>query len=158
MVGTFSKLNQREEVFFLCQTFERTEEVPKRTLTVKSGTIFLMPLINYISTMPSDGRNEEEISTTAMKKMDSIAIIELSINQIGLRLSPKDFRFRSNAFHVLLPSSNILDLKGGIVTCVSDGYWIMIEAISGPLEISSSATCSSGRTKISAKYFIEIPH
>ncbi len=55
-----------------------------------------MPLINYLATIPEDGRTEEEIQSTAKWKMDSVAIVRLSINLFDIKLRVEDFRFRSN--------------------------------------------------------------
>jgi hypothetical protein len=155
--GKFSRLGQTQKnVIFLCQTFERVKNVPVRNVMVQSGTSIFMPLINYISTIPTDGQTKEELVSTARAKIDSVEVADLSINKMSLPLNICEYRFRSNLFQVKLPCHNILNSNLDIATCVSDGYWIMIKPIKSAMTISSNASCSTGRTRISITYHIQV--
>ncbi len=156
MTGEYAKLNQGDKILFLCQTFEKTQVVPRRKLRIEEGTVIFMPLINYLATIPEDGRTEEEIQSTAKWKMDSVAIVRLTINLFDIKLRVEDFRFRSNVFEVSVPPFNLLGLNSGIIKCASDGYWIMLEPANRSLAMYSTASCSSGRTRISVDYSIEL--
>jgi hypothetical protein len=114
-----------------------------------------MPLINYISIIPYDGKNKEELIFTAQGKIDSVQELNLTIDGRKAPVDFSDYRVRCGPFHLFLPSRNLLDVNDGMATCVSDGYWIMF-IVRKSVNVSSSASCSLGRTLISIEYLIEI--
>ena len=71
--GNKATLNQHDpNVFFLCQTIDTTKSasrmIPRRKVTVRSGTSILMPIINWISVWHEDGETDENLSSVAACK------------------------------------------------------------------------------------------
>jgi hypothetical protein len=156
MTGRFARLNQpHRNVLFLCQTYEGMGIVPFRILNVGPGTSVFMPIINYLSTLPSDGLTEAELTSTARRKIDSVQEIVLELDGKDVEFDFVEHRFVTSIFHIRLPRSNLLNMKEGVAACVSDGYWVMLEPIGRRVNIRTSASCSSGRVQISAKYLID---
>ena len=52
----------------ICQTLNAVDKIPLRNIVVKQGISIFMPLINWISIMPEDGKTDEELICVAKEK------------------------------------------------------------------------------------------
>ena len=141
------------EVFFLCQTYEQTSSIPNRSIRIRSGKLIFTPVINWISIMGCDGANDEELLSTAVKRMDIIANLEAVIDGQKIK-GLQGFRVLSPFFEFDLPEDNILGLPPGRRRGISDGYWIFVAIQGNEARLTSSGSCSSGATKIGVNYEI----
>ena len=156
LTGSNTKLNQAHpNVYFLCQTIEGAEWIPTRRTTVPEGSAIFMPIINWISVLDIDGKNEEELHSVARDKMDKVANLEVEINRAKLEVSLDHYRVHSTFFSVELPANNILQLPAGSRGLVSDGYWICFYPSYERVMLSTFGSCSSGKTRIGINYDIE---
>jgi hypothetical protein len=155
-IGNNAYIGQvNSNVFFLCQTFERTGMTPSRTVSVQRGLALFLPLINWISVYPEDGSSDKELALKAQEKMNTISDLMISINGSKIR-SLQQYRFQSRAFHVILPDDNILNLSPGTRRVISDGYWIMTYPILQPIQMKTFGSCTAGLTRIGVNYVIRI--
>lgn len=143
-------------VFFLCQTFDRKNSSPCRIVTIQKGTSLFFPVINWISVSPGDGKTEADLILKAETKMNTIGDLKLKINGRPICTNLEKYRVKSRPFHVNLPRNNILKLNPGVKKVVSDGYWILTEAIIEPIHLVTFGSCSAGLTKIGVNYEINI--
>jgi hypothetical protein len=141
--------------FFLCQTFESADCIPKRSVRVPSGKRIFMPILNWISV---NDRNEsdEELLRIAHERMDNVGKLEIYINGRQVIDNFQKYRVQSPFFELVLCADNILNVDPQNTRMISDGYWIMLEPISEQITINSFGACSSGATQISANYEITI--
>jgi len=144
------------QAIFLCQTIENSASIPKRNLTITSGTAALMPIINWISIEREDGNSNYDLRRKAKEKMDVIQKLEVSINNLNFKKDLERFRIMTAVFEVYLPENNILDVPKGIRRAISDGYWLFFRPLCHPVDIRSFGTCSSGATEIAVSYHIDI--
>jgi hypothetical protein len=157
LTGINAELNQNDPcVFFLCQTFESSDIVPIRNITIPRGRSLFMPLINWISTVPDDGRTDEDLVTKANKKMSAIQDVQVIINGKEINLSDTGYRVIAGPFEVTLPDANILNLDPGPTRVYSDGYWIFSEPLYSSISLSTYGSCSLGLTKIGVLYNIKV--
>jgi hypothetical protein len=143
-------------VFFLCQTYENTDILPCRTLAIPMDSLIFMPIINWISIMHHDGETDQQLLTIAKNKMNVVTNLELIINGIPVEKGLDEYRAVSPFFDVELPEDNIVGLSPGVRRAVSDGFWFFIKPRENMLELISTGACSSGLTKIGAKYRINL--
>jgi hypothetical protein len=156
ITGSNTKLNQNNpNIFFLCQTIEGIERIPTRRTTVPAGRAIFMPIINWISVLDIDGKNEDELHFVARDKMDKAANLEVEINGAIIEYPLNNNRVHSSFFTVELPADNILRLPSGPRGLVSDGYWICFYTNSNRINLSTFGSCSSGKTRIGMVYDIE---
>jgi hypothetical protein len=142
-------------VFFLCQTYEGVNSIPDRTIEIPRGRSIFMPIINWISILHNDGECEEELLTTAKKRMDVVANLEISVNQISIKKGLEKYRAQSPFFEFdLYEDDNILGLPAGQKRAVSDGYWLFIEQLKYGAKLTTFGSCSSGATRIGVNYNI----
>ena len=141
-------------VFFLCQTYERSGVIPKRSISLPKKKAIFMPIINWISLMHHDGETDKELLDKATKSMDVIGDMEISINGVALRENLSNFRALSPFFEVQLPQDNIIGISPGRRRAVSDGYWIFFKPLQSEISLRSFGYCSSGATKIGVDYEI----
>ena len=85
-------------VFFLCQTFEQIGVTPSRIVSIQEGLALFLPLINWISVFPEDGKSDKELALKAQAKMNTIGDLMISINGNKIR-SLQQYRFQSHSFH-----------------------------------------------------------
>lgn len=157
LTGINAKLNQNDScVFFLCQTFECSDIVPIRNITIPRGRSVFMPLINWISTIPDDGMTDEDLVIKANKKMDAIQNIKVIINGNEINLKDTDLRVIAGPFEVTLPDANILNLDAGRTRVYSDGYWMLSRPLNSAISLSTYGSCSLGLTKIGVLYNIKV--
>ncbi len=153
--GQYAQLKQSDpNVFFLCQTFTRHDDNPTRHVIVPFGKAIFMPIINWISVFPDDGRSDDDLLAMAKRKIDAVENLELSINYQKLKVDLNKYRVTSTAFEVYLPKNNLLNAEEGYSRCVSDGYWVLFLPFKQKLLISSYGSCSLGITKIAISYDI----
>lgn len=153
--GSHASVNQiGQRVFFICQTFANHSLTPIRQVTLPDRCAIFTPIINWISVSPIDGVDEEQLLRSAKTKIDAVENLQLSINGKPVRTRLKDYRVTSGQFEVIMPTDNVLGLKEGNATCLSDGYWLMFEPKKMSFELSSYGSCSSGANKIGASYCI----
>lgn len=152
--GCYAGINQSHlPVFFLCQTYENTGILPSRNISIPVNSRIFMPIINWISIMHHDGETDEQLLTVARNKMNVVSNLEFVVNGISISTC---FRVLSPFFDVDLPSDNILDLPPGVRRAVSDGFWFFLKPQHDILELTSTAACSSGLTKIRVKYRVNL--
>jgi hypothetical protein len=155
--GQFVNVDQKvDNVIFLCQTIEGTSHIPTRINTIHSAKYFFIPIINWISIMGHDGRNDDELLEKAIKSMNVINNIKLIINNIDNSKGLMKHRVRSNYFEIDLPENNIFELDAGKKRCISDGYWAFFRCNSSILNLVTDSSCSSGRTRISIAYNLKL--
>lgn len=153
MTGGNAKINQDDShVFYLCQTLESNHIIPIRTVTIPKGRSIFMPVINWISTVPDDGTNDEELIVKAKRKLGNIGDLKIKIDGIDINLNEEDCRVTSGPFDVILSENNILNLNPGPTRVYSDGYWIMTRPINFPISVETHGSCSSGSTRIGVYY------
>lgn len=144
-------------VFFLCQTYEGVNSVPDRSVEVPRGRAIFMPIINWISVLHNDGESDEELLDTARKRMDVVANLEITVNQVTIKEGLEKYRAQSPFFEFeLYEDNNILGLPSGPKRAVSDGYWLFIEQPKFNVRLTTFGSCSSGATKIGVHYNISI--
>jgi hypothetical protein len=152
LTGKYANLNQTDRnVFFLCQTFGKLSSTPIRKVVIHNRAIF-MPIINWISVIPDDGCNDEQLLEAAGRKIDVVESLQLFINHHRINVDLEKYRVRSFPFEVSLPKENLLDLKEGPARCASDGYWVLFESVKQSLALSSYGSCSLGVNRISMSY------
>ena len=155
--GLCANISQRDpNVFFLCQTVEGSDLIPSRTTSVPAEHAIFMPVINWISTMNIDGKNELELISVAKEKMDVISDLEIVVNGAKIKEPLNHYRAQSSLFPAELPDNNILCLPPGRREFISDGYWICFQPRTKNIKISSFGSCSSGITKIGINYNLYI--
>jgi len=115
-----------------------------------------MPLINWISVAPEDGRTDSDLTSNARYKMNSIGELKVIVDGDELSTDFSQFRVQSESFYVNIPKDNILALHPGPKKLVSDGYWILTESILKPLYLRTFGSCSAGLTKIGVQYDIRL--
>ncbi|HKG30482.1 MAG TPA: hypothetical protein VKA91_04365 [Nitrososphaeraceae archaeon] len=158
--GANAHINQNyPNVFFLCQTYqEGVPPIPNRTVTVPASRSIFMPIINWISIMHNDGETEQESIEIANKRMDVVASLQISINELTVKNGLEKYRAQSAFFEIALPEDNILALSSGLIRAISDGYWLFFKPLEGDTKISSFGSCSSGATRIGVSYNLSIEH
>src|SRR5262245_13185084 len=71
--GANSNINQTSlPVFFLCQTYEKANALPDRTVIIPKNYSIFMPIINWISIIHHDGSTDQELLTVAKEKMNEV--------------------------------------------------------------------------------------
>ena len=141
-------------VFFLCQTYEKSSVIPKRSISLPKNKAIFIPIINWISLMHHDGETDQELVDKAVKSMDVIGDMKISINGITLNENLRNFRALSPFFEVELPQDNIIGISPGRRRAISDGYWIFFKPLQTEISLTSFGSCSSGATKIGVDYEI----
>jgi hypothetical protein len=155
MTGDNAYINQiNADVFFLCQTFERTRIYPLRKVKIPNNKKIFLPILNWISYRDQENQSEGNLRLEAADRMDRIGMLKFSINEKPIEENLVDFRIRTSIFEVDLPKDNILGAKSGLTTVVSDGYWLFLESNLKEISISSLGSCSSGVTEIGTNYHI----
>jgi hypothetical protein len=153
--GSNANINQNySPVFFLCQTYEKTNVLPHRTVTVPINHSIFIPIINWISIRHHDGKTDQELLGIAKEKMNVVANLQITLNGISIKKELKVYRALSPFFNVELPEDNIIGLSSGVRRAISDGFWLFLEPRYRKLEIASFGSCSSGLTKIGVMYNI----
>jgi hypothetical protein len=152
--GSNANINQNcSPVFFLCQTFENTDVLPYRTVSIPANSLIFMPIINWLSLIHQDGETDEQLLTVARNKMDVVTYLQFIVNGIHVRRGLAH-RALSPFFEVELPKDNILGLSPGVRRAVSDGFWVFLKPRENAIDLISMGACSSGLTKIGVKYRI----
>ncbi len=155
--GNNANVNQdSENVFFLCQTLEAQEPIPSRRISLQKGKSLFFPVINWISTIPEDGKTEEDLAMKAQSKMQSVKNLTMVVDGNEVRSGLDQFRVKSRSFYVDLPQDNILNLGSGIKRVVSDGFWILTKPIMHSVRLSTFGSCTSGMTRIGVNYEINV--
>lgn len=151
--GLYAGVGQSNpNMFFLCQTIEGVDLIPTRTISIPAGCAIFMPIINWISTMDVDGKNDLQLLSVAKEKMDVISDLSLVVNGVEIAEPLNHYRVNSYLFLAELPDNNILCLPPGRRQFVSDGYWICFQPRTNSIKVSSFGSCSAGITKISINY------
>jgi hypothetical protein len=145
----------RRGVTFLCQTFESVRPRPYRSLKV-SGSYFFMPIINWISTLGENEKNEFDLANLAKARMDEVVKLDVRINGFPLPVELKNYRLLSPLIEMTLPDDNILGVEPGRTSVVADGYWIFFHSLKKIFDIETFGACRSGNTEIGIKYHIEL--
>ncbi|VFJ12946.1 hypothetical protein [Candidatus Nitrosocosmicus franklandus] len=155
MTGKKAYINQSDpDVFFLCQTFEKSRIFPHRRIEILHKKKIFLPILNWISFRDEENQSEETLKSEAADKMNKIGMLEFYVNGKPVRDRLPEFRVRTPLFEVNLPNDNILGVKQGLTTVVSDGYWLFLESNLNKINISSLGSCSSGITEIGVNYQI----
>ena len=155
--GKNANYNQKHpNVFFLCQTYERTGSIPRRIVCLPKEKAIFMPIINWISLLHHDGETEKELVDRARERMNVIGDMEISIGGITLKEQLHNFRALSPFFDVKLPEGNIVGLSPGRRRAISDGYWIFLKPLQSAASLNSFGSCSSGATRIGVDYEITL--
>ena len=156
LTGAYAHIDQNEkDVFYLCQTFERLPIVPIRKITIPFGKAVFMPIINWISVIPQDGINENQLVATAKRKIDAVENLKVLLNYKELNIDYSIYRIRSATFKAYLPNDNILNVNDGYCICLSDGYWLLFKSLKRHLVLSTYGSCSLGVTKITINYTLD---
>jgi len=160
LTGENANLNQPDRrVFFLCQTIEGVQSIPRRTISIPFGTMLLMPIINWLSIGGEDGNTDNELSNMAKKKMDNISNLQFSINDCPLSIDLENCRMTSSPFHAYFPPNNIFDIaEPNYRPVLSDGYWIFLKPLKSDSVLTTYGSCSKGLTKIGISYKICLVH
>lgn len=154
--GNFASKNQdNSEVFFLCQTIESCIPIPRRKVIIPKDKKIFMPIINWIS-FKDNNETDQELIDLARQRINSVGRLEIYVNQKKLENSLWSYRVQPPLFEMVLPHSNILGIKGGKTTLVTDGYWIFFEPLVQDIELTSSGACSLGITEIGVDYHIKL--
>lgn len=148
-------LQNDPELFFLCQTFESKNYIPRRSVKVPRGKRIFMPIINWISVRDCN-QTDEELIRLANERMDQVGKLEVYVNGRQIIDNFQRFRVQSPVFELELCHDNILDIQPQDTRMISDGYWIMLEPICRQIILNSFGACSSGATHISVCYQMEI--
>ena len=156
--GKNAYLNQiYDNVLFLCQTLESSEEIPVRNIKIPKETSIFMPIINWISILHEDGETDQELISKARERMNVVKDLKININEITLTTDRlKEFRVQSPIIDVFLPEKNIFDHPSCQTRTVSDGFWIFLKPVSYSMRIKSHGSCSSGITNIGVDYNINV--
>jgi hypothetical protein len=153
--GANSNINQTSlPVFFLCQTYEKANALPDRTVIIPKNYSIFMPIINWISIIHHDGSTDQELLTVAKEKMNEVANLEMTVNGIQIQEGLEKYRVLSPFFDVMLPVSNIVGMSPGVKRAISDGFWLFFEPRESEVYIASFGSCSSGLTRIGVNYHI----
>jgi hypothetical protein len=131
---------------------------PFGTVTVLAGTSIFMPIINWISILHVDGETDQELVEIANKRMDVVANLQITLDDLSVKRGLEEYRVQSPFFGVTLPKGNILGSLSGPIRAVSDGYWLFFKPLQGDIKLSSFGSCSSGVTKIGVNYNLSIEY
>jgi hypothetical protein len=142
-------------VLFLCQTIESIKPIPHRKINFSFGSSIFMPIINWISISEDKAESDHDLKDLARRKMDSVGNLELFINGMSLPVNLKDYRIESDAFDIVLPTSNIFGLKPGSARAASDGFWVFFKPLVAKIEVESHGSCSAGLTQIGINYLLK---
>jgi hypothetical protein len=155
--GLHAGVSQNEpNMFFLCQTIEGDDLIPTRTTSIPAGRAIFMPVINWISTMDVDGKNDLQLLSVAKEKMDVISDLSIVVNGVKINEQLNHYRVNSPLFLAELPDNNILCLPPGRRQFAADGYWICFQPRTSSIKVSTFGSCSAGITKISINYNLYI--
>jgi hypothetical protein len=141
-------------VYFLCQTFESAPSVPHRHVNVPNSSSIFMPIINWISVLGGEEKNEEDLKKLAKKMIDEVARVQLLINDKPVPFNLLNFRVQSPVFSMLLPTDNIFDVEPGPTSIIVDGFWIFFQPLVTDLCLETYGACRSGVTQISVNYHL----
>jgi hypothetical protein len=101
--------------------------------------------------MNEDGDTDEELMNVANGKMDVVANLEVSINDMKIT-GLQQYRVKSSFFDIILPHNNIFDLPPGRRRSIADGYWLFFRPLESRIKLSTLGSCSSGLTTIRVNY------
>jgi hypothetical protein len=157
LIGKNVNMEQYDpNVFFLCQTIEGVKRPPYRKSTIPAGRAVFMPIMNWLSIIGINGQTNNELISAANIRMDVVQELEIKINGLKLNKELKKHRISTPFFNIVLPEDNIFDLPAGQRISVSDGYWIFFQPLRENVKLSSSGSCSSGRTSIRVNYELTV--
>jgi hypothetical protein len=155
--GNFASTNQGNNmVFFLCQTIESCKPLPTREIKIPFGAKIFLPIINWVCFKDNDEQTNEYLKNLAKEKMDRIGKLELYINDKPVSEDLANYRVQPPIFEIDLPENNILGIKPGLTSLVTDGYWILFEPLIQDIGLSSFGSCSLGITEIGVNYNIKL--
>jgi hypothetical protein len=154
--GEFCGIFQNNpNVWFLAGTFGGLVE---RKCTIPVGKAVFMPLINYQCSFVDSisVTTEIELEAKCREEIDDIRNLNFRFNHLTLG-DAFAYRVHSPVFVICLIKNNVLGADPGITHMASDGFWIFLKPLqAGKYEISSLASCRSGKIKIGASYEILI--
>lgn len=156
--GENASLNQpHSKVFFLCQTIEGRQGIPNRSICVPTGTMLLMPVINWLSIWGDDGETDNELSLVAKKKMDVVSNLQFSMNNCLMPINLEMCRVTSNFFCAYFHPDNVFGIGSPYFRpALSDGYWIFLKPLKSDCAITTFGSCSKGITKIGINYKVKM--
>lgn len=140
------------KVVFLCQTYESATSIPKRHISVPTGSNIFMPIINWISVLGGNEKNTMDLKKLAEKMIDEVVKLQLIINGSPIKADLWDFRVKTPAFDIVLPNNNIFGVSGGRTSMVVDGFWMFFQPLQDRLSIETFGACRSGITRIAVNY------
>jgi hypothetical protein len=157
LMGNFAHTNQEnKDVFFLCQTIESRKPLPTREIRIPFGGKIFLPIINWICFKDNEEHTHGYLKKLAKEKIDSVGNLELYINDKILDEDLSKYRVQPPIFEMKLPEDNILGIKPGLTSLVTDGYWIFFEPLIHDIKLSSFGSCSLGITEIGVNYQIKL--
>ena len=141
---------------------------------VESDKTIIMPIDNWISLVRRPilkNRNRAMADMTHMAKIKMDRTAKLTLRVDGNNLHVPTTRVVSPFFNVMLNShgldilrglevgSSDGDLKPGPYMCISDGYWLFMEANTltrGPHKIETFGSCATGLFELEIHHYLHI--
>jgi hypothetical protein len=120
---------QHGPVFFLPGAISPASA--ERICTVPAGTPVLVPVFgatcSTVEAPPFFGRDEAELRAAAKTLADSLDVSRMRVTVDGEMLGDLGrFRVATPLFTLVLPEHNILTTPGGVASCVTDAYQVIL--------------------------------
>lgn len=151
----YSDTNSR--TIFLCQTFDfqHVSSIPRRSVFVPKDWNIFLPILNWVYAMEDKEENEKDgLLNLARERMDDAANIKFLINGRPAIINLSAFRTQPVVTEVLLPKDNVFDIRPGLTTIITDGFWILFRPLVNVLTLETFGSCRLGITRIEVNYRI----
>ena len=115
--------------WFLTGTFGNPEMVV-RTCRIPREKAILFPIIYKEDSFAEDPdlNSESELMNRAKEFADRVLFLLVTIDEEGIS-NLREYRVRSELFHLGFPENNVYDLKPCITRSVCDGYWVFLKPL-----------------------------
>lgn len=137
--GAFCSENQNmsSPVWYLAGTWGSKEV---RNCDIPSGKSILISPIEVLCTpaeIPSL-KTEEDMRKCAKEDQNKVHFVKVTIDGKDLPDVTK-YRFQSPLFNITLPENNVMGIPQGVITGVSEGYFVMLKPLTEGNHIIKSA-------------------
>jgi hypothetical protein len=102
---------------------------------VPEGKFLFFPIANVVFWAPEDGDTEAEVRAGANAAIDTVSVVECSIDRKPVKKLLQKHRVETPAFELHLPEGGFLDDIGAFppgdrFPAVADGHWVLVRPLS----------------------------
>jgi hypothetical protein len=156
--GENCALGQHDDVWFLAGTFGGTVV---RSCIVPAGKPIFFPLINIIAFKPVGNETLLDLRRLAAAFIDSVNVLECTMDGVACFDNPSKFRVRSPTFTVIAPPKGLippgqLSVPGNTDPIVSDGYWLLLDPPSAGVHTISVKAATTGGFALEVTYHLTV--